>query len=340
MTSVYYIFIAIICAVLIKICESKRILVDYKIEKHKRYVSKSENYSIGGLIFYLFFCILFVTESYFDFNFFISISLIFLIGFLSDIKILKNAVLRFFLQLFILFYFILFSDFQIPLSRIEILDIFLGNYFFNKFFTIFCLLILINGNNFIDGINTLLLLNNLIVSLFLAYFFSDKIHQPEIIFSYITIIFILLGFNLGGKVILGDSGSYTLGFFLAIYLIEFDKNNPYVSPFFVISLIWYPCFELLFSIIRRLIRKKKAYKPDTHHLHQILYSYLNQRINNVIISHFLVSILINGYCLLSLSMNYIYSYETTVIIIFLLINIIVYLITYKKLSKRVSKDFR
>jgi len=340
MTSIFYIFIAITCAVLLKICESKRIFVDYKIEKHKRYVSKIENYSIGGLIFYIFCCVLFVNETYFDFNFFISISIIFFIGLLSDVKILKNAVLRFFLQLFILFYFILFSDFQIPLSRIEILDIFLKNYLFNKFFTIFCLLILINGNNFIDGINTLLLLNNIIISLFLVYFFSDKIHQPEIIFSYIIIIFILLSFNLGGKVILGDSGSYALGFFLAIYLIEFDKNNPYLSPFFVISLIWYPCFELLFSIIRRLIKRKKAYKPDTYHLHQILYSYLYISINNVKLSHLLVSILINGYCLLSLSINYIYGYETSVILTFLFINIIVYLIVYKILFKKVISDLR
>src|SRR5210317_2231539 len=205
MTSIYYIFIAVICIALLKICETKRIFVDYKIEKHKRYVTKGDNYSIGGLIFYIFFLLLFVVETYFDLKFFISISIIFFIGLFSDIKILKNPVLRFFLQLFILVYFVFFSDFQIPLSNIEIIDILLRNYFFNKIFTIFCLLILINGNNFIDGVNTLLLLNNFIISLFLAYFFSDKIHQPEIIFNYIIIIFILLIFNSRGKVILGDS---------------------------------------------------------------------------------------------------------------------------------------
>jgi len=335
MTSDYYIFIAVICFALLKICETKRIFVDYKIEKHKRYVTKGDNYSIGGLIFYIFFLLLFVVETYFDLKFFISISIIFFIGLFSDIKILKNPALRFFLQLFILVYFVFFSDFQIPLSNIEIIDILLRNYFFNKFFTIFCLLILINGNNFIDGINTLLLLNNFIISLFLAYFFSDKIHQPEIIFNYIIIIFILLIFNSRGKVILGDSGSYALGFFLAFFLIEFDRNNPSLSPFFVISLIWYPCFELLFSITRRLIKKNKTYMPDTQHLHQILYLFLYKRINKVKLSHFLVSIIINGYCLFSLCINYIYGYKTSVILMFLLINIIVYLIFYKQLSNRV-----
>ena len=167
---------------LLKICETRKIFVDYKIEKHKRYVSKIKNYSIGGIIFYIFFCLLFFCESFFDLNFFISITMIFLIGFFSDMKILNNAVLRLMLQLFVLVYFIFVTDFQISLSNIKIIDIFLSNYFFNKFFTIFCLLILINGNNFIDGINTLLLLNNLIISLFLVYFFLDKIHQPEFFF--------------------------------------------------------------------------------------------------------------------------------------------------------------
>jgi UDP-N-acetylmuramyl pentapeptide phosphotransferase/UDP-N-acetylglucosamine-1-phosphate transferase len=100
-------------------------------------------------------------------------------------------------------------------------------------------------------------------------------------------------------------------------------------------LIWYPCFELLFSITRRLIKKNKTYMPDTQHLHQILYLFLYKRINKVKLSHFLVSIIINGYCLFSLCINYIYGYKTSVILMFLLINIIVYLIFYKQLSNRV-----
>ena len=183
MFSIYYIFITFFSLILLKFCEYKKIFIDYKIEKHKRYVSKINNYSIGGIIFYIFCLLLFIFESYFDLNFFISLSLIFLVGLFSDIKTLKNAILRLILQLIILVYFVFFTDFQISLSNIFILDIFLSNYFFNNLFTIFCLLILINGNNFIDGINTLLLLNNFIISLFLVYFFLDKIHQPEIIFN-------------------------------------------------------------------------------------------------------------------------------------------------------------
>ena len=335
MLSIYYIFITIFSFILLKFCEYKKIFLDYKIEKHKRYVSKKTNFSIGGIIIYIFFLLLFIFESYFDLNFFICISIIFLIGFCSDIKILKNASLRLLLQIIILFCFLFYTDFQIPLSNIKIIDIFFNNYFFNKFFTIFCLLILINGNNFVDGINTLLLLNNFIISLFLIYFFSDRIHQPEIIFNYTAIIFILLCFNLRGRIILGDAGSYLLGIFLGIFLIEFSRHNLFLSPFFVISLIWYPCFELLFSIIRRLIVKKRAYMPDTKHLHQILFQFFFKKNNNVELSHFYVSLMINGYCSISLALNYMAGYKTSVILFFLLLNIFVYLILYKKLTKRV-----
>jgi len=118
-------------------------------------------------------------------------------------------------------------------------------------------------------------------------------------------------------------------------LIEFARENHFLSPFFVISLIWYPCFELLFSIIRRLIVKKRAYMPDTKHLHQILFQFFFKKNNNVELSHFYVSLMINGYCSISLALNYTAGYKTSVILFFLLLNIFVYLILYKKLTKRV-----
>ena len=87
---------------------------------------------------------------------------------------------------------------------------------------------------------------------------------------------ILLLFNLNGNLILGDSGSYAIGLFIGIYLISFAANNPWLSPFLVISLIWYPCFELLFSMIRRS-KSRKMYKPDTDHYHQLLFKFLISR---------------------------------------------------------------
>lgn len=218
------------------------------------------------------------------------------------------------------------------MSNIVFIDIFLSNVFFNKLFTIFCMLILINGINFIDGINTLLLGYNLIISIFLIYFFFEEIHKISLI-NYMIIIFILFCFNLNGKLILGDAGSYILAFFLGVFLIEFSRNNQLISPFFIISLIWYPCFELLFSIIRRLKLRKKTYLPDTQHLHQLLFQFFNKKNYNVKFSHLLVSLSINSYCLISLYMNYFFGYKNITIIFFLIFNMFVYIISYYFLLK-------
>ena len=46
---IFYIFFTFI---FIKICEQKKIFIDFKLEKHKRLVSKNNNYAIGGIIFF------------------------------------------------------------------------------------------------------------------------------------------------------------------------------------------------------------------------------------------------------------------------------------------------
>ena len=75
---------------------------------------------------------------------------------------------------------------------------------------------------------------------------------------------------------MGDSGAYLLSILSGVYLINFSYNNDYISPFFIILLLWYPCFELLFSMIRRFKNKSKTYKPDSNHLHQFIYDFIKK----------------------------------------------------------------
>lgn len=328
MINAAFILTIIASIILIKICYQKKLFLDYKIEKHKRLTSRINNFSIGGIIFFFFYFFLFLLKNEFDLIFMLSLTLIFFIGFFSDLKFFKSAVLRFFLQILVLIYFIVMTNTAIPLSNIYIFDLFLSNEFANRLFTIFCLMILINGNNFIDGINTLLIGNSLVVCFFLMFFFTEEISYTSTLFNYLIIILFLLFLNFRGTIILGDAGSYLLAFVLGTFLIDLAKNNQEFSPFFIISLIWYPCYELLFSILRRLRSNTKTYKPDTEHLHQLFYLFfINNRIKNQR-SHLLVSIIINGYCLLSFILNYILGYKNITVIIFLIVNISIYMFFY------------
>ena len=54
--------------------------------------------------------------------------------------------------------------------------------------------------------------------------------------------------------------------------------NNFISPYFIILLIWYPCFELLFSMIRRIVLNFYSYEPDTMHLHQMILKIINNNL--------------------------------------------------------------
>ena len=83
--------------------------------------------------------------------------------------------------------------------------------------------------------------------------------------------------NFFNKIYLGDNGSYFLGFVYSYLLIYIYLNNQYLSPFFIILLLWYPAFENLFSLIRKLNIKKSPFKPDQNHLHQLLFFFLKRK---------------------------------------------------------------
>ena len=98
---------------------------------------------------------------------------------------------------------------------------------------------------------------------------------------------------------MGDSGAYLLSLFTGVYLINFSYNHNFVSPYFIILLLWYPCFELLFSMIRRSIYKSKTYKPDVLHLHQFIYNFIKSKItSNDLMCHLFTSLSINFYNLI------------------------------------------
>ena len=77
--------------------------------------------------------------------------------------------------------------------------------------------------------------------------------------------------NISNNFFLGDSGSYLLGSFFSIYLIYLYELNSHISPFFIVLLLWYPSYETLFSMIRKKILNRSSMKPDSNHLHQLIF---------------------------------------------------------------------
>ena len=201
-----------------------------------------------------------------NFNFFpikICLILIFALGLCADKNVLSNPKIRFLFQILILFCLIYFNDLRIPDLRLDFLNKILLNQFFNLFFLyILRIAILLNGSNFIDGLNGLLIGYSILIFLSILYVslnFTDIISVDfEFIILIIFSLLILFIFNILGLVYLGDNGSYLLALFISTYLIIFINTNVNLSPYFIASILWYPAFENFFSLLRRLKTKKKS----------------------------------------------------------------------------------
>ena len=109
---------------------------------------------------------------------------------MSDKNIFSNPSIRLIIQILILFNFVYFAELQINDVRIDFLNHFLSNNIFNIFFTVFCLAILVNGTNFLDGLNGLVSSYYLIVLLSIIYLIDNNLNLIEV--EFLKIIFFAL----------------------------------------------------------------------------------------------------------------------------------------------------
>ena len=322
----------------------KNLMLDsIKNENHKKISKFKINSKIplsGGIFLYIS-SIIFLKDS----NFFLFFSLlILLIGILSDLNILIKPYTRLYLQSFVIIFFLFFENLYINNIRIDFIDKnLLPIQFVSLIFTAFCILTLINGTNFIDGLNTLATgyFASLFFILILISIKNNLSIDINLIKNFLLILLIFLLFNFFGKSYLGDGGSYFLAFFTSNIVINFANNNESVSPYFVILILWYPAFENCFSIIRKLFIKKSPYKPDGMHLHQLIYIFfLNKKLISKIYLNTFIGILINTYNFLTMYISSLYYTKTHIIIFFILFNICIYLVVYSfcfKTNKKLER---
>ena len=316
--------------------KSNLIRDESKILPHKKFIGYNIEPPFSGGIFLLITIFIYFQSSL---TFKILLFLIFLTGFLSDKNFLKSPNLRFYIQLILVILIIVSSDQYIDSIRINLFDHFLDNFIFKLFFTAFCLLILINGTNFLDGVNTLVIGYYLLICLFLSRIHFGINSSIDIEFLYLLIfsLAILFLLNCFGLLMLGDNGSYIISVFIGLYLIEIANSNLIISPYFIMNLLWYPAYENLFSIIRKLYTNKSALSPDNLHLHQLIFMNIKKKIYKNNYANSLTGILINIYNLFIFylaSSNYANTkYQLALVFLSVLIYNILYIFLKLNLSK-------
>ena len=267
-------------------------------------------------------------------------SFFFCLGFLSDINIIKSPKKRFFLQLLILLVYVYVSKLEISSTRIEFFDILFDNLILSYIFTTFCLIVFINGSNFIDGLNSLIITYILLILFFL--YKLDLLNELSLNTHNELIIFVILIFlavmNLFNQLFLGDNGSYSLSFLIGVLLINVYNLNNEITPYFIVLLLWYPCFENLFSIFRKLFTNKNPLEPDNGHLHYHLYSLIKKKFKlSKLSSNNSASILIN---IVNFIIFYIAShniYHTSYQLVILAFSITFYIAAYFFLKQIIRK---
>ena len=332
MTYLFYLFsLTILVIFLNKYLIYLNFLVSETGDRHQKFASNKAVPLTGGVFLFLSFLYFINNEvlSFILFSF-----LIFILGIFSDLKDIKSAFVRFIIQISIVLTFVVFNDLQLFNTKIYLLDKLLSNSSFNYIFVSFCILIVINGSNFFDGLNTLNIGYYLLISLIIFYLKQNQIILVnEIFIEYLLIVLLIIFFlNLINTIYLGDSGSYLLGFTFSVFLIKLYIDNQHISPFFIIVLLWYPSYETLFSIIRKNIMNKSPMDPDSNHLHQQIFHFVKRKIKlNKLYSNLLSANLINLYNLIIfvISLNFLLNSQIQVLLI--LLNITLYTFVYFKL---------
>ena len=314
----------------------KNFLIDLrKKSKHKQLSGniKKKVPLAGGIIILL-------ILNYFNFqNFFFLLitSLILILGILSDLDILRSPKKRILIQSIIVVIYLISSDIYFDDLRFAPINELLNFYPIAIGFNLFCMLILLNGTNLIDGVNNSVIGYFLSISLILL-FLSIKYNlnlNIDFISTIIVILSVIYLFNFFGKLYLGDGGSYLISFIFSTILIKFYIDNPSVSPYFIMCLLWYPAFENLFSIIRKKVSKISFETPDKKHLHHFLFNFFSLKIkNNKEIANTISGNVIAMYNLIYFFIIKEYYFFTLGLILSCLLNIFLYVSLYFFLLKK------
>ena len=131
---------------------------------------------------------------------------------------------------------------------------------------------------FINAVNTVDGANGLLSGIYTITCFIFVTEIPSIALQagfYGASLFLI--FNvISGRLFLGDAGSYGIGAAMLLSGLV-ALNRDLVSLSFLAALYFYPCFDFVVSIGRRLRSGKSITAPDNDHLHNRVHTFYKRR---------------------------------------------------------------
>lgn len=280
----------------------KKIFVYFSLKTYqsKQRLHQDEVPRIAGLMMYIFLTIvaLFSIESQFLNVLLVSALPIVYISTKEDLFHNTSPRLRLIMMIISAGLLIYLLPTNLPKIDFPLISQILSIGFMKELFFIFSILVIINGNNFIDGVNGNLAFTNIIqiISVGLLAFMvgDDVIVQLSCLLLLPLIVFTLFNFPFG-KIFCGDTGAYFYGFAISTSVIYLFGANAAIFSYNAVLILIYPSIELLFSFIRKkFFEKNSPFTPDTKHLHSLIFKYLNKRFkttNNSYVTFYLLPLI-------------------------------------------------
>ncbi len=206
------------------------------------------------------------------------------------------------------------------------------NYVVGVLITLVAIVGLTNGVNFIDGYNglssfaILCILGTLLV-------FCLSVGDSEMVRLLVLVILGVLGFLFfnypSGRIFLGDGGAYFLGALLAILsIVLYNRHSADVSPWFFLTVLIYPVWEVIFSFFRKIfIHKKSPLQPDRYHFHMLVYRSLAFNKNSWVVFFIFPVLLITN------TLAFLYRQNNVALLLISLTFVLYYVITYNFLRR-------
>ena len=148
--------------------------------------------------------------------------------------------------------------------------------------TVFTYIVIINAFNLIDGVDGLAAGVGLIASTVFGFWFyyANDLTYAVLSFSLAGALLGFLRFNFNpAKIFMGDSGSLTIGFLIAVMaieLVEYDAQDlPKIihnisKPILAMSILVYPLVDTIRVFTLRAIKGVSPFTADRNHIHHRL----------------------------------------------------------------------
>ena len=224
-------------------------------------------------------------EQPYDFSFLVPFTILFVLGFLDDIKGVDFG-LKFIFQ-------IIAAKLLIDVGYvIDIFSIFGYEYTFTRIIsqliTIFIFVSIFNAYNFIDGIDSNIHFESIKNLLLVFTLFSLNDYLIKLLFFTIIVLSVNLYFNNNKKIKIftGDSGSLIIPVLILVFIFEGIKLNNDQNILKYISIIFiYPLIDLIRVVIIRIKNRNSPFRPDKNHIHhKILAKFKNHLKTSFLIS--------------------------------------------------------